>query len=257
MDITVFGLQRSGTNFLEQCIKKNVLDVKVKNQWRVGFWKHGYNFEEKPEYDPEKKLPTGAYGGKEVYRKLLNNEHKFVYIHKHPYNWIQSICNKKVDILKTQPDMMNTNKEFPKSDQFFMFEQIDILRTARFWTMHVKWWYDLRKKIIDLHGKDPNYYVSYENLIQSSEQTLWHCKNISERFGLPYHNVNIVPQTVGQSDRFSEQKRQNYVEIKLKGFHWNHISEINKYIDKELMDLLGYKIITTETEFNKHRTSVL
>ena len=255
MDLTVFGIQRSGTNFLEQCIRKNIQDARIKNQWRVdGYWKHTYDFQHKPKYDAKSK-GYGECGGQEMYDKLIDTRHRIIYIHKHPYNWIQSICNKNVDILKTQSDMQNKNKIFPKSDQFFMFDRIDILRAAWFWTKHVSWWYELRDIIIDKHGADKSYFVAYESLIKDDQQTLWHVKRIADRMGLPYRNKDIIPVSVGQSDTFTESSRTRYLQIELSGFHWNHISEINKYLDKNLMKRLGYKLIETEKEFNNHKVS--
>jgi hypothetical protein len=47
---TVFGLQRSGTNFLEQLLKSNVGQVNIVNRWKSsdGIWKHAYDMEKKP-----------------------------------------------------------------------------------------------------------------------------------------------------------------------------------------------------------------
>ena len=41
-NVCVFALQRSGTNFIEQCILKNFKDIKIVNLASNYIWKHDY-----------------------------------------------------------------------------------------------------------------------------------------------------------------------------------------------------------------------
>ena len=255
-ELTTFGMQRSGTNFLEQCIRKNIQGPKIVNQWRKGVWKHIHRIDEKPEFDGienPRRLVAGEYGGPKLMQRILDKNLRLVYIHKHPYNWLQSITNKSVDTMKTQPMMFHKNG--PKSDEFFQFGQIDILKATRFWVDHVSWWYGVRNKMHERYGEDFTYFVSYENLIESEQNTIHHLKKMAERFQLTYMGKDIIPKNVGQSDPWTEKTRQRYTQMQLASFSWDHISEINKYIDKDLMKRLGYTLIESEREFLTHKVS--
>lgn len=74
----IFGLQRSGTNFLADLIKLKYSNRPINNK---EFWKHS------------------------VVPPNIENKTPLVLIHKNPYTWIESLCfRNKVDWIKSQKD---------------------------------------------------------------------------------------------------------------------------------------------------------
>ena len=116
---TVFGLQRSGTNFLEQMISEHVGDLQLQNHWRgkTGIWKHAFNLEQN---NVDEKI-AGLRGDPQK-AKLIGTEIKGVYVHKHPYAWIESILRK--NILKKDALIITERSSDEKPEDFEELEMI-------------------------------------------------------------------------------------------------------------------------------------
>lgn len=226
--VIVFGLQRSGTNFTENLIKKNISGIKIANTWssnNEGIWKHAYNIDTKPEKGP----PPAGRGSKQRYNDL-GLRIKSWYIHKNPYTWIESICTKQVDIKKTYP--MVTEKG-P-----LMLSGLNVIKLAELYRDHSTYWKRVceQKKI---------FHLSYEDLIKSKLHTQNGLNAFAEFYGLPCANVNsvIIPEKVGQSNHFTEDDRNKYNEVKLKLLCGEHIESINRILDRKVIEWQGYDFI--------------
>ena len=236
---TVFGLQRSGTNFLEQLVAKNIRNTKIVNRWKAGdgIWKHAFGVESKP---------TGASAigmkGDPEKAKMIGNRIHAIYIHKHPYSWIQSITTKHVDIKKTYPFV--TNELGQKAN---VLNGLNILHLAQLYHDHTRYWLDKveTRKV---------YHVKYEDLIFSPEKTKEIVTDIAQFFNRKLKETNIlIPEKVGQSDKFNEEKRKQYRNYRITTLSYEQIQHINSILDRDAMAKQGYTMIETEEEYRNHK----
>jgi len=257
-DMTVFGLQRSGTNFLEQLIRRNMNGATVINTWAKGIWKHIYDIENNTPFSDDnsnlKRRILGHWGGQYKYDLLLQQKILPIYIHKHPYSWLESIVNKSVDITKVYPQI----SENQTKNTYFQFENVNLISATKLWQAHTKYWYSKKQK--DLF---PIYILSYENLIRDEASTRHHVDAIATFFGKTCkptkQNLPIdIPEKVGQSDKFTEEKRQRYNEVRVTHFSWKHIQEINKHLDRNFVrNICGYTLWNNEETYWKHKKPIV
>lgn len=236
---TVFGLQRSGTNFLQQLITRNIRNTKIANTWRAGdgIWKHAFGIENKP----TDAGPIGMKGDPEK-AKMIGGRIHSIYIHKHPYSWIESITTKKVDIKKTYPFV--TNELDQKAN---VLNGLNILHLAQLYHDHTRYWLDKveTRKV---------YHVKYEDLIFSPEKTKEIVTDIAQFFNRKLKETNIIiPDKVGQSDTFNEEKRKRYRNYQITSLSYEQIHQINLILDRDAMAKQGYSMIETEEEYQKHK----
>lgn len=241
--VTIFGLQRSGTNFTEQLVKRNIKNVSIGNAWRnnpIGIWKHAYDIDVKPNAAKN----NGDRGDVQRYKKI-GNEIKAWYIHKNPYSWIESICTKQVDIKKTYPRVVFKEG---RDEKRFEVNGLSIERLIELYRDHTNFWFRVcdEKKI---------FHLSYEDLIYSADSSRAGVNAFAEHYGLQCNRPRdvIIPEKVGQSDQFSEQTRQKYKEVKLKLLNWEHVVKINNTLNHEHTAWQGYDLITTKEKFNFHK----
>lgn len=236
---TVFGLQRSGTNFLEQLVTKNIRNTKIVNRWKAGdgIWKHAFGIENKP----TDAGPIGMKGDPEK-AKMIGNRIHAIYIHKHPYSWIQSITTKNVDIKKTYPFVA---RELNQAEN--VLGGLNILHLAQLYYDHTQYWLDKveTRKV---------YHVKYEDLIFSPEKTKEIVTDIAQFFNRKLKETNIViPDKVGQSDKFNEEKRKQYRTYRITTLSYEQIMHINTILDRDAMAKQGYTMIETKEDYEKHK----
>lgn len=238
---TVFGLQRSGTNFLEQLLRKNIAGANVLNAWRHddGIWKHAYDIGSKPVNGR-----TAGHRGDPKKEGLIGTQIHSIYVHKHPYSWIQSICDKQVDIKKVYPHVME-----PHQDSDFMLASLNIENLAKLYRDHTAYWLKMldEKKI---------YHLKYEDLIESPEKTREYVTNIATYFNVKFINKDniVIPKKVGQSNEFTEADRTKYTQFQITTLTWKHIVKINNILDRDHLNRQGYDLITTQEQYDKHRS---
>lgn len=233
---TVFGLQRSGTNFLEQLLKSNVGQVNIVNRWKSsdGIWKHAYDMEKKPNDGKS----AGEQGDKRKAEMIGNRIHA-IYVHKHPYSWIQSITNKHVDIKKTYP--------FVTEKSSIMLKDLNLIRLAQLYRDHTAYWLDKveTRKV---------YHVKYEDLIESDAHTKEIVKDISSFFNRNLKHKTIqIPNRVSQSNKFTEKEREKYKKYQIQTLSYEHIQEINRILNRDHLEKQGYDLIETERDYREHK----
>lgn len=226
---TVFGLQRSGTNFTEQLIRLNLYNVQISNAWRVtnGIWKHIYDIENKHQ-------DQAAFGlkGDPNKEKLIGSTVNSVYIHKHPYSWIQSITRKNVDIAKTYPFVTNLSNQ-----SRYNMGKLNLLELVRLYNEHTNYWLNKMKTRKIFH-------VKYEDLIASEDATREYVRDISKFTNIHIVNNEIkIPKRVSQSANFNEQSRKMYLEVDTSSLTQDQINIINEHIDKDMVKLQGYSLV--------------
>lgn len=232
---TVFGLQRSGTNFLEQMIINNVSDVRLECHWRGthGIWKHAFNLETN---DPDEKII--GLKGDPVKAKMIGEDIKGVYIHKHPYAWIESVINKKIDIKKTHPSVIEESN-IPD----MIINELNVVKMAELHRNHSTYWL---KKV----EENKVYHVKFENMIESKEQTRQTIINIANFFGKRITNNKIeVIEKAKLSSPFTEDDRARYKNYQFKILTYEQVQEINKVLDRDILNKQGYSLCETKESY--------
>lgn len=203
----VFGMQRSGTNFLEVLMRKNFGATKLNVQ--NGSWKH--SIEVPPKYSNE--FPT------------------FV-IYKNPYTWVESICMRNtVDWLKTQktyPANEIDDKRYTLGDP-----PLNIVNLIKTYKHFHDTWLDKADIII-----------RYEDLLleEKRNRILSHI----ERLGFDKSVENWqVPRKggVSQSRDYNDEREQYYLSGKPNHLDNLQIAKINYILGKEQISNMGYEIL--------------
>lgn len=208
MNYFIFGLQRSGTNYLEQLINQNFKGNRCNRANRC--WKHSIN------------IPDG----------YVKNSPTFI-IHKNPYTWIESICfRNSVDWLKTQKTY--PAEEGPEELRLGS-NNINIENLAKTYKHFYNTW------IYENKTSELSYVIKYENLLmQSSREKI--LNDISSRH-LPVRKLNgwINPQRgrISQSKDYDEAREKYYLSMEPKRLNEFHISRVNNILDN-VIDALGY-----------------
>lgn len=249
---TVFGVQRSGTNFVERLLRDNITKSKPINTWQTGVWKHSYGIDTKPPRKAKEK-DIGSYGSKEYYDKIVSGEHPTIYIHKNPYTWLSSITDKSVDITSSYPHVTRPN--LSGTEPQFMFGNLNLRTLAQHWNDHSEFWYKTWEE--SKKGPRPFLVYRYEDLIQSREETIRITREIIEYYKFEYRHPNqkdiSIAEKVSQSSQFTEEHRERYIKFQFNCFSWNHIQEINKHLNKELLKKMGYEMIENEDKYKEHK----
>lgn len=254
--VTIFGLQRSGTNFAEQLVKRNIKGITIANTWSkpLGIWKHSYDIDNS---SGTRNQRAGNSAGNRIdvakFHKI-GTEITSWYIHKNPYSWIESICTKNVDIRRHYPwvvhgDMKKHNVGNDNDQQTkFELKGLNVSALAKLYAEHTAWWYNLCQ-----HRKI--FHLSYEDLIRSIKHTEIGLKAFAEfnKFELVNQDKIDIPDKVGQSDKFNEESRNKYKRVQLSLLNWDQVVKINNILNHEHTHWQGYEIIGTQEKFNNHK----
>lgn len=212
MSYYMFGLQRSGTNFLTNLIKINFAKD-IQNTQSVS-WKH--SIEDPVGYD--KNVPT-------------------IIIHKNPYTWVESISMRnKVDWIGMQKKyhaLEKTTEEFTIGPN--KMNLTNLMMTYR--DFHNNW----------LNRSDiPNYLViKYEDLLKEDTRNAV-LERIEQTFGWERVRPDWrlpVRGTVSQSKDYTEEREKYYIEGIPQNLNREHIHEINRVMEIWPIHGMGYTIL--------------
>ena len=209
----IYGIQRSGTNFLQKFIGTNTELKYVKNEW-----KH------------TQKMPEG-------FKSYQNQERLCIYVYKSPYKWIESIIRNHEDVpkkwaplypLKTTGDGIVTVDSWHRGRD--KPTQLNLEALTKCYSDHIKWW---------LWQKHSNLvFVQYEQLMVDPQAWL---VELGERHQFTVKS-NKVPEKVSQSDPFTDARKEYYInDSKLEYLTQEHINIINETIDPEILKFIKYK----------------
>ena len=218
MNLLHYGLQRSGTNFLQTVLKKKYcVRFMNRNKDRSSpLQKHFRLYDEKdiipePQFRNEIKIPTFN----EFEQLLEVASDYYLVISKDPYSWLLSY--KK----------WAKKRNWPSVTYHYIME---------YNLFYGKWleFSQQTEKIL---------FVRYIDLLQDADEELKRLESkmhLKKRFLSPL--LSSVVNKVSQSGKFSNDKRSYYLsEQYLKSYTEEDLKEINDLIDPEVITLLGYQ----------------
>ena len=204
----IFGMQRSGTNYLCELLELNFSAVTLNTGQRA--WKHSIDAPDKWQKDK----PT-------------------IVIHKNPYTWVESIvCREKRDWDKTQLTYPSAEIH---ADPDIMYEGMNIENIARTWKHFHDTWLSLETPMV----------VQYEKLLveQTREQAL---DDISTRFDWEGTSPSLdgswsnVGDGVNLSSNFKPEHKEYYKKGQPKVLTPKQIACITDTIGLRTITEMGY-----------------
>lgn len=212
-DYYLFGLQRSGTNFLEKIILENYKKKKQPNTYSIS-WKHSV-------HDPkdwDKRIPT-------------------IIIYKNPYTWMESIA------FRNKRDWVGTQKKYPADEATTPDLQVG---DAKLNATNLILTY--RDFIINWVGRMdiPQYYcIKYEDLLDDQTRGLIFTM-IGKIFKWKKNGETYTFPKCGKVDLspcFSKKSEEYYKIQKPVKLSKHHIHEINRVLGIDMINKLGYNVI--------------
>lgn len=231
MDLMIYGLQRSGTNYTEALILEN-----FKN---VAFWNEHYpkslpTHKHFRLYDQKHLVPSLYYLNEFFYPSFSDfDQHvssltkkeglKYVIVVKDPYGWYKSYLRyahrtKEVNFLKKDANGQ------------FMLE----------WNLFHKKWLDFAEE-----APERVHIVRYKDLLSNFEESL---ELMQQTLALtPKESTWYNPKSVGMSKRFSLQRKDYYTKgAYLEEIEPLHFRVITEMIDPEVCSKLNFDLIKSE-----------
>lgn len=218
MHIKTFGIQRSGTNYLEYIKNNNIVqDIKISKFPKldtfpmlnvIGGWKHN---------------PVPRWGGLDnVLRIEVNN--KAIVIIKNPYTWYTSI---KRWIKITPHDW-----PWPSNTIEQIFERYNSL-------------YEGHKDFLSGNVNNTLYndsiLIRYEDLILNNRHEF---ERIVDKFDVTLNDGFKDTNKIDMSDLFTDERRKYYIEqIPVYRDNKEIMERVNDSVDWELMGFYGYEKI--------------
>jgi hypothetical protein len=210
----IFGLQRTGTNYLSELLWRNFNSRNLNRQSEA--WKHSIE-----PYEPE----------------IINPYCLIFCIRKNPYLWVESLCIRNhVDWLYRQTDYPADERDV--SEDYLLGEErlniINLAKTYRDWACN---WC--------VNGCDyPVRYIRYEDLLDDLELDYF-LNSLAKPMGFkrPVDGWRLVmPGEVSQSRNFTERMKEAYELQKPQYLTRKQIDAINDTIGKDLIKSLGYRV---------------
>lgn len=205
----IFGLQRSGTNYLQSLVEKNYFTRCANNQKHV--WKHSISI-------PKRLSPTLPV---------------FV-IHKSPYTWVESLAFRNdVDWKKTQKtylDWDNSNRIGPN--------KLNIKDLCETYNHFYNTW------LSEFHSKN-KIVVRYEDLLDIKTRNKC-LVDSAKRFKFREKQkliVDVTPGSVSQSKSYSHKMSDYYTEMKPQHLSDKTIDIMRTILDEELLIKMNYRLL--------------
>ncbi|MCD4682180.1 MAG: hypothetical protein K8R86_02760 [Bacteroidales bacterium] len=207
--VKIYGARNSGTIFLEWLIGKN-LDVKNLDTYDLG-WKH--------RVAPSEDELTGK----------MKEDVIFLCLVKNPYSWLLS--------MHKRPYHHESLRNLSFKD-FIKYSYGDYRNPAVMWNTKNGSYFKLKDFVKNLE------IIKYEDILKDPNKTL---DNLSEKYGLEkpafYKSINNL-LTNKHGIKHQKFHKEYYLHerwrMKLRP---EHIEQINKFLDKELMEKLNYTIL--------------
>lgn len=189
MNFVVFGLQRSGTTYLEELIKLNFANMNVCNTNAKYVWKH--------HIDP--------------HSIDFNKDYAHIFIYKNLYQWIESVIRNKVDIDRRH----GFNIMEPGDHMLHGFNLVNLSKLYH--NYHQNW-------IGFIDNNDYIVKIKYETLLSNIDEL----RKIMIKFNLTKISdkwINI--DKVYQSRKFTNNIKDYYLNNKFDYLNEQHIHIIN------------------------------
>lgn len=216
----IFGLQRSGTNYLHNILKVNFSAASCYRE--SGIFKHSLYY---PPYQPNPDKP----------KPLSRNDITFL-IYKNPYLWVESIAFRDaIDYVETQTIFPAT--DIPEDTDYQIGElKLNVINLAKTWkTFHRTWFLE----------ENTTYAVKYEDLlsVQGRESLLQMLLDnhkwikLLENWGTPNRQI------IRWSENFNDDSLEYYLEGTPKYLTKKQIDKITEIINPGIIQKMGYKLL--------------
>ena len=201
----IFGLQRSGTNYMAQLMRLN-FRANLVNAYPET-WKHSI------------KVPASLHPAVPI-----------LIIHKNPYTWVESLC------FRNRVDWCSGQKNYPcgakgGTDEI-MVNGINIVSLAKAYRDFIHTWVESQNHVT----------IRYEDLL-IEENRLVALDRIGRKFSFKHTKptwTNVAPGNVPQSKDYNEMREKYYIE----GFPTNledfQTAKITEVIGADNIAVLGY-----------------
>lgn len=210
IDYYIFGLQRTGTNFVEATMK-NSFTVRKTNTQR-NCWKHSI--------DVPKQYRTNS---------------PTIVIYKNPYTWIESIAfRNSVDWVRTQTKY--PAKEVCEEDLQVGDDKLNVSNLAKTYNHFYTTW------LLNTPGSNTAF-IKYEDLLVPYSR-IEIFQNLGKQFQLVQKGENLVfPErgSVSQSKDYTSTRELYYVKQVPEKLSPRQIEEISSLIDDRIFQKTGYK----------------
>ena len=209
----IFGLQRSGTNFLEQLLCTNSHDISVQiNQ------KHSLN----------------------VPADFDDSINTFV-VYKNPYTWIESICfRNKVDWIKKSSaensTMLHLYPALEHIDNKYKIgtHKINLVNLCKAYNHFHRNWKNVEATCIR--------FIKYEDLLSDNKVEV--IQSLLQFVDADVSDVKIPgPGKVSQSKRYTVTDEEYYKKSKPKYLTDEQIAKANEFLKDDIFEFLGYEKI--------------
>jgi len=227
-NLLVYGLQRSGTTYLEKLLTLNFRKLALKNNAYVRslpLHKHFRLYDEKYLVPEPKYLNNFHYSSfsdfdAHVKRIAKLEESGYIVITKEPYSWYISYCRlaKKTGWKTYMKKWINNH---------YVLE----------YNLFCRKWLDFQNE-----APDKVLLIRYEDLLNDFDKVL---DGIRDNFGLTkaqefYNNLDKVPM----SKKFSLKRRNYYKEGRFTDqFNDDELLVLSENLDQSVVEELGYKIV--------------
>lgn len=215
-NIFIAGLQRSGTNYTQSLINKNV-DVNV-------FW-GDFNFSEKDNAGILWKHNIQPLSTEIIEKYSIDG---IILVIKNPYSWIESIVYRNhIDIIESFNNKFSIIEDL--SGKIYRNTiKFNITNLARLYkSFYMNWLnYD-------------SYLIRYEDLLSNKEFQL---NKFSKAFGLNVNNRIIDIENVDESSDFKRDRIDKYINEELSHLGSDDIFKINNELGQDFFDIIGYKM---------------
>lgn len=209
-DFLIAGLQRSGTNYIETLLNKNIDNTKF--GWEDWYWKHNIN------------PPSLA-----LFRQ--HNLRGIILCVKNPFAWVESICfRESSDLYDAYGVYYDMND---KSSLYF--ENNGMI-------FNVKALIKLYNEYYNNWVNAPNlniYTIKYEDILKEPTKVITEFK---ERYNLQFKNdeLDTIVANLPSSNNWDFSLKEFYVNYRLKYLDNKQLDYIAQLLDIELLKKIGY-----------------
>lgn len=205
--IKIFGIQRTGTNYLTYLLNNNILNSKIlvnelcdKHQKLFEYKDIHHTLNEEKENNLHEKIISER---KEIFS---------IIIRKNPYAWLNSYKKWRIrykDPIRTHGDIIKDMQRY--NDYYVHYFNIE---PSDYWTKFIN--------------------IKYEDVLSDVGGFI---KQLSIEHNLMISDVVDIPQRVKQSSTFTEKNKSFYLNSKTYNLNNDEIKIVNDYVN---VDYFGY-----------------
>lgn len=242
--LKIYGERNTGTNYLKQLLESN-LNVHLLRGTVPRKHPLCYNeFTKNVYFHFTSKYNLGwkhSFVDRDFVKKntCLTNTY-FIFLVKNPYSFLLSLYKKSYHFIGNKPE---TFQNF--LNHTWRLQKRDNLKAKSLESPVFLWNFKVSSYLEYMDDQPGNsMLIKYEDLVNDPKKTL---QTIADSFSLNKKTsfINITSSTKPDNKRFEDYQDYYLNEKWRNNIEYSEIELINKYLDKELVHRLGYKIIQT------------